>query len=147
MIFLLVLAAAVLALLWWARRRYLVITVRGRSMIPTLNPGDLVLVRRAGAARLRRGQLVVLRSPALPYATDEDRNGLMIKRLAALPGEPPPREVAPGDHAVPAGHLVALGDNPPASLDSRQVGYWKAADVIGVVLRTLTAGRPAAREP
>ncbi|NUR89731.1 MAG: S26 family signal peptidase, partial [Nonomuraea sp.] len=65
------------------------------------------------------------------------------KRLAAVPGDPIPRDAvpalrdAPGSR-VPDGHLVVLGDNPARSYDSRRTGYLKADRLFGVVLRKLT---------
>ncbi|MFE4974160.1 S26 family signal peptidase [Kitasatospora sp. NPDC056651] len=60
----------------------------------------------------------------------------MVKRLAALPGDPVPpsvRAVLPGG-TVPGGHVVLLGDNPDFSTDSRVWGAVPARNVVGVVL-------------
>ena len=43
------------------RRRFVVVEVDGISMRPTYEPGDRVLVRRCGADRVRRGQVVAVR--------------------------------------------------------------------------------------
>jgi signal peptidase I len=66
----------------------------------------------------------------------------MIKRLAALPGDPTPAPMfsAPAHGAepvVPAGKLVVLGDNAARSLDSRVLGYIAAERVLGIMIRTL----------
>lgn len=83
-------------------------------MIPTLAPGDRVLVARrlvrTSPARLEPGDLVVFRDPELA-------SRLLVKRIDAL------------DRAG----LVVRGDNAAASRDSRQ---------FGVVTHTLVLGRP-----
>jgi signal peptidase I len=57
----------------------------------------------------------------------------LVKRLAAGPGEPAPDD----DRVVPADRMVLLGDNPAHSTDSRQVGYFAASDLLGVVVRRM----------
>ncbi|NUW38473.1 hypothetical protein HTZ77_44830 [Nonomuraea sp. SMC257] len=122
------------------RRRYLVVTVHGESMLPTYRPGERVLVRRARADSLRAGQVVVL-SDLVPAGGAELRPRWIIKRVAALPGDPIPRDTVPALRTasgtrVPAGHLVVLGDNPDRSHDSRHSGYLTTDRLYGVVLRT-----------
>ncbi|TMR93316.1 S26 family signal peptidase [Nonomuraea basaltis] len=46
-----------------ARRRYVVVTVEGTSMVPTLNDGDRVLVRRRRIDQVSRGDVIVLKPP------------------------------------------------------------------------------------
>jgi signal peptidase I len=53
------LAGAALAI----RRRFVVVTVAGRSMLPTYRDGDRVLVRRTRMEGLRAGQVVVVEHP------------------------------------------------------------------------------------
>jgi len=52
------------------------------SMVPTLVPGDRILVTKLGIAErtLQRGEVVVFRNP-------QDRNQRYIKRVIGLPGE------------------------------------------------------------
>lgn len=50
------------------RHRFAVITVTGDSMMPTLAPGDRVLVHRTRAEHVRRGQIAVVEMPG-PEAT------------------------------------------------------------------------------
>jgi signal peptidase I len=131
------------------RRRFAVVTVRGRSMQPTLNAGDRLLIRRAGADRLRTGQIVVIERPGgdgapagRPRNWPPGGHDWLIKRLAALPGEPTPTlmltAAAPGtEPVVPVGKLVVLGDNLTGSLDSRRLGYIAAERVLGVMIRAL----------
>ena len=83
-------------------------------MVPTLLPGDRVLVLR-GLRRLRpavrRGDLVALPDPRRP-----DR--IMVKRVAAVDG---PR-------------ITVRGDNEAASTDSRHFGPVEAAAIVGRVV-------------
>lgn len=136
------LAAGVLGLLL-ARRRFVVVTVVGSSMEPTLRPGDRVLVRRRGSDPLRVGAIMVFREPddtlpgALPPGPASQR--WVIKRIAALPGCAVPDPVRPvvGDaEAVPAGMVVVLGDG-VRSGDSRQWGFIPADQALGLVVRKL----------
>ncbi len=137
------LATAVLsgAILWWMRGRYVVVTVDGTSMEPTYRPGDRLLVRRTSADRLRRGDVVVVTaSPATspPFGAVGDRRWV-VKRVAGLPGQVVPPEVARRvpDTTVPDGHLILLGDNAADSIDSRAAGYYAGDRLLGVVLRQL----------
>jgi signal peptidase I len=141
------------------RRRIAVVTVCGPSMQPALKPGDRVLIRRASFGQLRAGQVVVIEKPRRDQAVPSRlprwppaRRGWMIKRVAALPGEPPPAAVTNAvariaEPVVPAGKLVVLGDNPARSLDSRHFGYIPAERVLGVVIRPLSAQRGRGRVP
>ncbi|MEV5549871.1 S26 family signal peptidase [Streptomyces sp. NPDC052309] len=135
-------AALALAACWaTAVRRLLVVTVRGPSMTPTHHHGDRLLVRRTRT--VRRGQVVVALRPRSPAVWREDRHSpLIVKRVAAVPGEPvPPGSVPPlaegRDGRVPPGRVVLLGDNTAASVDSRQLGFFPLGDVLGVVTRSL----------
>jgi signal peptidase I len=132
---------AVGAVVGLLRRRWIAVTVEGWSMAPALRPGDRILVRRRSGAALRNGQVVVLyRSP--PGRPTE----LVIKRVAALPGDAVPAVILPalGQGAadrVPAGKLVLFGDNTARSADSRVIGYYQLSDVVGVVARPLNPAR------
>ncbi|MFI6284842.1 S24/S26 family peptidase [Streptomyces sp. NPDC051018] len=135
-------AAALAA--WRARRRYVAVTVRGGSMLPTLSDGDRVLIRR-GARGLRRDDIVVVACPD-PYTSWRDRPPVsgdltatewFIKRAVALAGEPF------GGGPVPAGHLAVVGDS--VGDDSRRRGPCPVDQVLGVVVRSL--GRAAPGDP
>jgi len=85
--------------------RWLRVAVSGPSMLPTLSPGDWLLVRRG--ARPRPGAVVVVRQAGR----------LVVKRLVRPVGD---------------GWWVE-GDNEHASDDSRTYGAVPAADVVGEV--------------
>lgn len=107
--------------------------VRGRSMAPTLDPGDVVLTTPLGGG-LRRGDVVLLRDP-------RDRVRRQVKRVVGFGGEslrvtdgrldvdgrPLDEAYAVGSGpdgglAVPPGHVVVLGDARDSSTDSRVYG-------------------------
>jgi signal peptidase I len=117
------------------RRRLLLVTVEGRSMTPTYAPGDRLLVRRIPFSALRRGEAVVLRSPGAELP-GEPR--YLVKRAAALPGDPVPAGVPADGPVVPDGRLAVLGDNANGSADSRHIGLLSSDAVVGVVLRRMT---------
>ena len=125
----------------------MVVTVRGESLLPTYRPGERLVLRRTPPRSLRTGQVVVLTeaghsAPLSGPRAPVDGAGpyLIIKRVAALPGDPIPRDTvpalrtAPGTR-VPTGHLVVLGDNADHSHDSRHSGYLTTDRLLGVVLR------------
>ena len=94
------------------------LAVQGASMIPTLRPGDRLVVRR-WPRRLAPGALVVVTDPRDPLR-------LMVKRVAAVHGDA----------------VTLLGDNPAASTDSRTWGPVPARAVRGrVVYRYAPAER------
>lgn len=154
-------AAAVGLATLGVRRGLLVATVSGRSMEPALRSGDRLLVLRT--ARVRPGQIVVVRArvPRLdapppeaettvavePSAAELESHAahgglLLVKRVAAVGGDPVPREACPAlrdapEEAVPRGALVVLGDNPPLSWDSREFGYVRPGECVGVAIRRM----------
>ena len=82
------------------------VLVQGPSMLPTLSPGDCLLVRRR--ARVRPGDVVVARFP--------ERPGLLVVKRAVRPHQ---------------GGWWVQGDNPSVQDDSRRFG---PAEVLGRVL-------------
>jgi len=111
----------------WARRRWLIVTVRGTSMMPTLGDGQRLIVRRARGdqTRLTVGDIVVFTAPEHERFHPMPGAHYLVKRVAAL-----------GD----AGHLsgdrvVVLGDNLPASQDSRHFGPLDRRSIIGIARR------------
>ncbi|TCB93401.1 S26 family signal peptidase [Micromonospora zingiberis] len=136
------------------RRGWVLVTVDGRSMVPALEPGDRVLVRRVPPARVRIGQVVVVEEPVggawltppVPWgATPTAGRRWIVKRAVAGPGDPVPVEVTPavgGDTTrVPPGHFVLLGDNRPGSCDSRTYGFVPGDRILGSVHRFLSPSR------
>jgi signal peptidase I len=126
--------------------------VQGRSMEPTFHKNQWLLVRRLNwpAPRLRRGDVIV-------FTKDGD---MLVKRIAALAGEPvpteqehyelapevdtAPRAVEEGRERVPEGDLYVMGDNRYNSEDSRDYGPIPRTTVLGRVLH-IKAGRRAPR--
>lgn len=148
------LLAAAATIMFWVRRTYVVVTVRGASMEPTLRAGERVLVRRCRPSRLRPRDVVVFSKQvdtrsippeifaSLPNDFFDTRKQWLIKRVCAVPGDPAPRDLVPAlasvDHdLVPDNALVVLGDNASASHDSRQYGYVATDRLLGVVVRGL----------
>jgi signal peptidase I len=147
--------AGTTALIAWLRRRFVVINVDGQSMRPTLDAGDRVLVRRRSLRHVRAGDIVVVENAAhqgtgrrlsatARGSRDPSGHAWLIKRAAAVPGDPVPASVAarvsaPAGTPVPAGRLLILGDNPIGSVDSRHYGYLSGTGVLGVVIRRLSA--------
>ena len=94
------------------RRRLAVVEVTGRSMQPVLSSGDRVLVRRARLSELRPGLVAVVEMPQLdpdhpelPPSWPSGHREWLIKRVAALPGDPLPAGVpSPG----PDPHLLSV---------------------------------------
>jgi signal peptidase I len=128
------------AALVWLRHTFIVITVSGDSMEPSLYAGDRLLVRRMRASSMRPGQIAVLRWPGPPPVAGQP---WMVKRVAAAPGDPIPAGSLPTAFAeltrVPARRLVMLGDNSALSYDSRSLGLLGTELLRGVVVRRLGA--------
>lgn len=136
-----------------ARRRIAVVSVTGHSMEPTLTEGDRVLVRRTRLRSVRTGQIIVVETPTaglewtMTPAGHDLKREWMIKRVAAVPGEPLPDGLPAaiaGTKAVPDGKLIVFGDNPAMSMDSRALGYIPGERLLGVVVRSLP-GRVSAK--
>lgn len=121
------------------RGRWLVVTVEGGSMEPTLHAGDEVLAKRARKAET--GQIVVVTAPdpLLGWAEapgprrfgGRPKGPYWVKRVAAEPGEPMPGSGDP----VPPGHYFLLGDNSAATDDSRRHGPCPPEALAGVMIR------------
>ncbi|HUR81571.1 MAG TPA: signal peptidase I [Thermoanaerobaculia bacterium] len=158
--------AVAVALAGVARAAVHIYSIPSRSMAPTLEAGDQIVVTRYLRSEPERGDVIVFRSLRSP---DE----LMVKRVIALPGDlidsrlgrvrigghtmPEPyvmRAAATGaieSQIVPADRYFVLGDNRDDSIDSRSWGYVPRANVIGrarLILwssDTLQAGLASAR--
>ncbi|MFF5209763.1 S26 family signal peptidase [Streptosporangium sp. NPDC000396] len=136
--------AGVFATAFWWMRRFVVATVSGPSMESAYSDGDQVLARPVAPRRIRAGQVVVV-LPEYEGVPRRRRQGrqLLIKRVAAVPGDPVPGGLGPAlaeaaGSPVPDGRLVLLGDNPEHSVDSRQEGFVDIDRVRGVVIRRLS---------
>ena len=137
------------------RRRYLVVAVRGDSMLPALHDGDVLLARRRRPRDIRVGDVAVASWPAIVAAEESPR--WMVKRVAAVAGDPVPdcvrhaAEAVPAEVAVavagaaaapevvPSGFFIVLGDN--GGYDSRVFGLLPGELVLAVVVRRLPVGR------
>jgi len=110
------LVGAIGGLTWAVRRlRPTLVEVRGESMRPALEPGDLALALRP--ARVRRGDVVVLEHLARP--------GLeLVKRVVAGPGGR-----APDGRVLGPDELWVEGDRREGSTDSRRLGPASVHDV------------------
>ena len=130
-------------------------TVRQTSMLETLHSGDVVVVSRMYAFHhdFKRGDIIVF------YLKDNGDEGgeYLVKRVIGLPGETveihngvvfidghPIKEPYIvhkdtsnfGPYTVPSGKIFVLGDNRPASRDSRFFGAIKESSIVGrVILR------------
>ena len=126
---------AVAVVVMSVRRRWLVVTVEGNSMAPTLHDGQrLVAARVARSTAPCPGQIVVFE-----VERTFGRGDLVhrVKRVAAIAGDPVPTWVqqalgAPAEARVPSGHVIVAGDN-PRSQDSRQLGYVPVRAIVAVV--------------
>jgi signal peptidase I len=135
------------------RRRWTVVRVRGSSMEPALHDGDVLLARRRAGRLPRRGDIVVLRRPAIvpvpngavtvhggPRAASGAGERWLIKRVVAVPGDPIPPDVPSSLRGpVPAGMVVVLGDRP--GLDSRLFGPAPVDTVHATVVRAVGRAR------
>lgn len=135
-----VLALGLVAAARWMAGRWTAVTVSGDSMSPALSDGDRVLVRRLPLSRLTVGDVVVARMPGIPrdYRPGPRDRLWLIKRVAALPGDPIPQPVSAAvgqDERVPPGHLILLSDNVDGTVDSRQFGYVAEDLILGAVRR------------
>ncbi|HVE73072.1 MAG TPA: signal peptidase I [Thermoanaerobaculia bacterium] len=133
--------AIVLAVL--ARAAVHIYSIPSRSMAPTLEAGDQILVTPYLRSNPERGHVVVFRRG----------EELMVKRVIGVPGDlvdsrlgrvrigghtlPEPYALRPAatgaieSQIVPADSYFVLGDNRDDSIDSRSWGYVPRAQVVG----------------
>lgn len=140
-------AGVALAAVVLLRKRLVSVTVTGNSMLPAYRPGDHVLVRR-GVVPARGGVVVVELPSTERRSWDSPPAGLgspgepvgerqwLLKRVSAVPGDVW-RSAEGATSRVPADHLLLLGDNASVSFDSRQMGPFPVARVLGAVWRPL----------
>ena len=111
------------------------IEVQGDSMVPTLQPGQRLLITKAYwlVGDIKYKDIVVIDNPS--------ENEVIIKRVYKLGGEvvdlknvPASWDLTLGKYTVPEGQVFVLGDNFKVSQDSRHYGPFKLSDVIGKVV-------------
>ena len=87
--------------------------IEGASMVPTLLPGDRILLRRRLGSSVRPGDLVGFADPR------PGRSQLLVKRVATIAGD----------------QVTVLGDNRHGSTDSRDFGPIALKAISWIVVR------------
>jgi signal peptidase I len=145
--------------LLYLRTSLIIVTVQGSSMLPTLQPGDRVLVWRHYLFRwLKAGQIVLVRRQPAPFTEAMPENVYLnlsalppfIKRVVGLPGDkvvtywsdlPEFEQRRQRDFfddegnrewCIPDDHLFIKSDN--IGLDSAILGPLPLSELLGVVL-------------
>lgn len=137
------LAVGVGAAVFVIRAHLVVVTVRGTSMAPTLQPGDRLIVLRKTNPTV--GAIVIAAEPQPCRPGRVPAAHWVVKRVAAVAGDPVPACIRVRETHVMAGQLALLGDNLDHSRDSRHFGLVGTERVIGVAMRQLgTASRTVA---
>ena len=105
-----------------ATGRVSLVRVEGESMLPTLQPGDLVLCQRYQKGRSpRTGELVTVRRESFPP--------LIVKRVLASPGEALPAEISEEESRLPPGRYFLVADNSAQSHSPRWIGPVETVDI------------------
>lgn len=157
-------SGAMIICLRLARIMLCVVTVEMGSMVPTLKPGDRVLVLRHWPAKwLRKGQIVIVspRSDQLPPQPAANPFGVVpcIKRVVGLPGDtlitslteldeyhrvkllPWHNAAGRREWHVPPRHFFVRGDNPGGVYDSLLWGPLPYSSLLGVAIKRLPSLR------
>lgn len=106
---------------------YRIVVVNGHSMEPTYRNKEMLIITHAYwmYGPLRRDDVVMIKHDG----------ELLLKRIAALPGEIVPIEALPHYMAhgfeVPQGHVWVTGDNRFNSEDSRSFGALPLREILG----------------
>lgn len=136
---------------------FIVITVRGQSMFPTLENGDrVVAVRFWPLWLLSRRQIVVIKSDIPLPGEPPIFPNFYIKRIVGLPGDiiriskneviekfdTNARSFREKNGStkvwiVPTNHIFICGDNLKHSKDSRKWGPISQKSVVGIVLKRM----------
>ncbi|HET8842372.1 MAG TPA: signal peptidase I [Ktedonobacteraceae bacterium] len=146
-------------LVFFLRRHFAVVLIRGHSMAPTLKQGERVLVLHPCPNRwLHKGQIIVVQ----PERSSEQARAWLhsisyVKRIIALGGDTLTLPAHPHLQVesviaeetldrqeeqtwhIPEKHLFVCGDNLPHSIDSRTWGPISMSSVLGVVLLKLSS--------
>jgi signal peptidase I len=147
---------------------FLIVTIRGPSMIPALNPGERALILRYWPRKwLKQGDIVVISAQDLAITADLDfPEGLYIKRVVGLPGDSVTNYLDGSDISrrwqivkykyeendrheeirlkdmvmgfIPSRHIFVCGDNTAASQDSRIWGPIPWQAVSGIVVKRMS---------
>jgi signal peptidase I len=111
------------------------VIVDGQSMLPTLAPGQRVVVSKAYwlVGAIHNKDIVVIKDPT--------GTGYIIKRVFRMGGEQVPidkwpefRKLETGTYIVPKEEVYVLGDNLGESEDSRKFGPVGVDKIIGKVV-------------
>lgn len=125
--------------------------IRGNSMYPTLEDGERVFVEKVTgwAGDFKRGDVITLKYPQDPDVSFvkriiafEDETISIRQGIVFVDGKPLRenyvKKTEPFDEmlpiTVPKGYLFVMGDNRPASSDSRRWGFLPKAYAYGRVL-------------
>jgi signal peptidase I len=118
---------------------FVIVTVRGDSMNPTLPSGDRVLVLRRWVDRRPRRDDVVIARPPLPGG-----NQLWIKRVRAVTGDRAvgldPNTRLDKEFVLSDREVFLVGDHEAGSFDSRQYGAVSIDDIVGRVVHHFRSG-------
>jgi len=96
------------------------VEIQGKSMAPSLQPGDWAIATTA--RRIARGDVVVLVHPLRPDLE-------LVKRVLGGPGDP----ALPGGRPLGPDEWFVVGDNHETSTDSRSFGPVRDEHLRGVV--------------
>ncbi|MCU0316907.1 MAG: signal peptidase I [Fimbriimonadaceae bacterium] len=111
------------------------VQIKGKSMEPTFNSGERLLVTSAYwlVGDIKKNDIIVVNSPS---------GDSVIKRVYAVGGDtvdffnaPESWDITQGEYRVPPGTYYIVGDNRPQSEDSRVFGPISRDRVLGKVIR------------
>jgi signal peptidase I len=160
---------AAAALAFWLLQAFVAqpFVVPGSAMAPTLQPGDRILVLKAGPVEgpVRSGQVVVIRTPRFLPCTVKTAGGAgdLVLRVVALPGQTiwsigetifvngrplqekgwySPKSGPVGARPIASTTLTAdqyyvLGDNRSSACDSRAFGPVSRSAIVGRAVATV----------
>lgn len=162
-VILVIIAIYLLYGLYLTKKSTIKMVERGRGMSPTVEKGDLVIVKRLPLSQipsqLKKGDMVVYH---FPFSGHQARK-IGLSRIVAVEGE---SVIIKSDHLyinemlvsnpkpfikyipkgrfyekekkpilIPSGHFFVLGDNSEESYDSRYWGFLSAHDIVGKVIK------------